>query len=97
MFFFVNIGENLVPFMGINILMWKKLTHRKIIIIWKPIAQTLYIKHRLFIMNKATSVQSYGDMAYNLPLIVLNCIKVYLKHTSDLWDDQWRPAAFCTK
>ena len=29
------------------------------IIIWKPIAQTLYIKHRLFIMNKATSVQSF--------------------------------------
>ena len=39
--------------------MWKKLTHRKTIIIWKPIAQTLYIKHRLFIMNKATSVQSF--------------------------------------
>ena len=57
--FFVNIGENLVPFMGINILMWKKLTHRKIIIIWKPIAQTLYIKQRLFIMNKATSVRSF--------------------------------------
>ena len=54
MFFFVNIGENLVPFMGINILInVKKITHRKIIIIWKPIAQTLYIKqHRLFIMNK---------------------------------------------
>ena len=46
--------------MGINILInVKKLTHRKIIIIWKPIAQTLYIKQRLFIMNKATSVQSY--------------------------------------
>ena len=39
--------------------MWKKLTHRKIIIIWKPIAQTLYIKHRLFTMNKATRVQSF--------------------------------------
>ena len=40
--------------------MWeKKLTHRKIIIIWKTIAQTLNIKHRLFIMNKATSVQSF--------------------------------------
>ena len=39
--------------------MWKKLTHRKIIIIWKPIAQTLYIKNKLFIMNKATSVQSF--------------------------------------
>ena len=39
--------------------MWKKLTHRKIIIIWKPIAQTLYIKHKLFIMNKATNVQSF--------------------------------------
>ena len=39
--------------------MWKKLTHRKIIIIWKRIAQTLYIKHMLFIMNKATSVQSF--------------------------------------
>ena len=58
--FFVNIGEHLVPFMGINILInVKKLTHRKIIIIRKPIAQTLYIKHRLFIMNKATSVQSF--------------------------------------
>ena len=59
MFFFVNIGENLVPFMGINILInvKKKLTHRKIIIIWTPIAQILYIKHRLFIMN--TSVQSF--------------------------------------
>ena len=58
--FLVNIGENLVPFMGTNILINvnKKLTHRKINIIWKPIAQTLYIKHRLFIMNKATSVQS---------------------------------------
>ena len=34
-FFFVNISENLVPFMGINILInvKKKLTHRKIIII----------------------------------------------------------------
>ena len=33
--FFVNIGENLVPFMGINISInvKKKLTHRKIIII----------------------------------------------------------------
>ena len=33
--FFVNIGENLVPFMGINILInvKNKLTHRKIIII----------------------------------------------------------------
>ena len=33
--FFVNIGENLVPFIGINILIneKKKLTHRKIIII----------------------------------------------------------------
>ena len=39
--------------------MWKKLTHRKIIIIWKPIAQTLYIKHKLFIMIKATSAQSF--------------------------------------
>ena len=39
--------------------MWKKMTHRKIIIIWKPIAQTLYLKHRLLIMNKATSVQSF--------------------------------------
>ena len=59
--FFVNIGENLVPFMGVNILInVKKLTHRKIIIIWEPIAQTLYIKHtRLFIMNKAMSVQSF--------------------------------------
>ena len=58
--FFINIGENLVPFMGINILInVKKMTHRKIIIIWKPIAQTLYIQHRLFIMNKATSVQSF--------------------------------------
>ena len=27
--------------------------------IWKPIAQTLYLKHRLFIMKKATSVQSF--------------------------------------
>ena len=45
--------------MGINILInVKKMTHREIILIWKPIAQTLYIKHRLFIMNKATSVQS---------------------------------------
>ena len=35
------------------------MTRRKIIIVWKPIAQTLYIKHRLFIMNKATSVQSF--------------------------------------
>ena len=25
----------------------------------KKIAQTLYVKHRLFIMNKATSVQRY--------------------------------------
>ena len=51
--FFVNIDENLVPFMGINILinMKKKLTHRKVIIIWKPISQTLYIKHRLFIKS----------------------------------------------
>ena len=37
----------------------KKITHRKITIIWKPIAQTLYIKRRLFIMNKAMSVQSF--------------------------------------
>ena len=60
MFFFVNIGKNLVPFMGINILInVKKFTHRKIIIIWKPISQTLYIKHKLFIMNKATSVKSF--------------------------------------
>ena len=44
--------------MEINI-MWKKLTLKKIIIIWKPIAQTLYIKHKSFIMNKATSVQSF--------------------------------------
>ena len=59
-FFFCNIGENLVPFLGINILInVKKLTHRKIIIIWKPIAQTLYIKHKLFIMNKAMRVQSF--------------------------------------
>ena len=36
----------------------KKLTLSKIIIIWKPIAQNLYIKHKLFTMNKATSVQS---------------------------------------
>ena len=59
--FFVNIGENLVPFMEINTLinMKKKLTLRKIIIILKPIAQTLYIEHRLLIMNKATSVQSF--------------------------------------
>ena len=58
--FFVNIGETLVPFMGINILNnVKKLTHRKIIKIWKPIAQTLYIKHKLFIMNVAISVQSF--------------------------------------
>ena len=35
------------------------MTHRKIIIIWKPVAQTLYIKHKLFIMNKATIVQSF--------------------------------------
>ena len=35
------------------------MTHRKIIIIWKPIAQTLYIKYGLFIMNKATGVQSF--------------------------------------
>ena len=57
MFFFANIGERLVPFMGINTLInVKKLTLRKIIIIWKPIAQTLYIKHRLFIMK---SVQSF--------------------------------------
>ena len=63
MFFFVNIGENLVPFMEINTsINVKKLTLRKIIIIWKPIAQTLYIKHRLFIMNKATSVQSFRDL-----------------------------------
>ena len=54
--FVVNIGETLVPFMGINVK--TKLTHRKIIIIWKPIGHTLYIKHKLFIMNKATSVQS---------------------------------------
>ena len=60
MFFFVNIGEKLVPFMGIDILInVKKKTHRKIIIIWKPIAQTLCIRHRLFITNKATSVQSF--------------------------------------
>ena len=61
MFFFVNIGENLVPFMEINTMINVKikLTLRKIIIIWKPIAQTLYIKHRLFIMNKATSVQRF--------------------------------------
>ena len=39
--------------------MWKKLTLRKIIIIWKPIAQSLYIKQRLFSMNKGTSVQSF--------------------------------------
>ena len=39
--------------------MWKKLTHGKLIKIWKPIAQNLYIKHRVFIMNKATSVQSF--------------------------------------
>ena len=39
--------------------MWKKLTLRKIIITWKPIAQTLYIKHRLFLMNKAMSVQRF--------------------------------------
>ena len=39
--------------------MWKKCTHMKIIIIWKTIAQTLYIKLRLFIMNKAMSVQSF--------------------------------------
>ena len=46
--------------MGINILInVKKLTHRKKIIIWKPNAQTLYIKHRLFIMNKATNVQGF--------------------------------------
>ena len=58
--FFVNIGENLVPFMEINTLInVKKLTLRKIIIIWKQIAQTLYIKHRLFITIKATSVQSF--------------------------------------
>ena len=58
--FFVNFGENLVPFMETNVLVnVKKLTLRKIIIIWKPIAQTLYIRHRLFIMNKATSVQSF--------------------------------------
>ena len=59
--FFCKHCENLVPFMGINILINvnRKLTHRKIIIIWKPIAQTLYINHRLFIMNKATSVQSF--------------------------------------
>ena len=33
--FFVNIGENLVPFMGIHVLInvKKKLNHRKIIII----------------------------------------------------------------
>ena len=32
--FFVNIGKNLVPLMGINILInVKKMTHRKIIII----------------------------------------------------------------
>ena len=37
----------------------KKFTLRKIIIIWKQIAQTLYIKHRLFIMNKATSLLSF--------------------------------------
>ena len=45
-FSIVNIGEKLVPFMGINILInvKTKLTHRKIIIIWKQIAQTLYIK-----------------------------------------------------
>ena len=58
--FFVNIGENLETFIGINILInvKNKLTHRKIIIIWKPIAQALYIKHKLFIMNRAMSVQS---------------------------------------
>ena len=39
--------------------MWKKIDSYKIIIIWKPIAQSLYIKHRLFTMNKATSVQSF--------------------------------------
>ena len=60
MFFFVNIGENLVQFMEINIFNnVKKLTLSKIIIILKLIAQTLYIKHSLFIMNKATSVQSF--------------------------------------
>ena len=60
MFFFVNIDENLVPFMEINILInVKKLTLKKIIIIWNPIEQTLYIKHTLFIMNKVTSVQSF--------------------------------------
>ena len=30
--------------------------------IWKPIAQTLYIKHRLFITNKATSVLRFTDL-----------------------------------
>ena len=79
MFFFVNIGENLVglPFMGINILInvKKKLTHRKIIIIWKPIVQTLYIKHRLFIMNKATSVQCFTYL----------CLVVFEKNVPKNW------------
>ena len=61
MFFFVNIGENLVPFMGINILInVNKLTHRKIFIIWKQITQTLYIKHRLFIMQSVQSLTYLG-------------------------------------
>ena len=55
--------------------MWKKLTHRKIIIIWKLIAQTLYIKHRLFIVNKAMSVQ---DVTYL-------CLVVSEKHVPKNW------------
>ena len=67
--FFANVGENLVPFMEINTLInVKKLTLRKIIIIWKPIAQTLYVKHSLFIMNKPTSAQSFTCLGLGLGL-----------------------------
>ena len=76
MFFFVNIGENLVPFMGINTLINVK--NRKIIIIWKPIAQTLYIKHRLFIMSKATSVQSFTCLGLGLVVSEKNVPKNWL-------------------
>ena len=57
--------------------MWKKLTHRKIIIIWKPIAQTLYIKDIGLVVSeknvpKNWLIYHYGDMAYNLPLNIFS-------------------------
>ena len=39
--------------------MWKNIDSQENNYNLKPIAETLYIKHRLFIMNKATSVQSF--------------------------------------